>query len=426
MTARHVVAGACRLRIRVGGDNFVGTRAASWFGGGASPSAADVATIKLDHASTGFVFRVRSSRVALGTNLGMVGYPLGNRLSLNQGKIFWRGKKDRAPLLAVRMLGAEGASGSPFIDDNGRVVGILQIGLGSKDVFGQRTSGVLMGLDLVRWWGPRARLDLCHAYPNGGIAGCPGSNPAPPTAESVKVVAASVSTTDDGPPQTSFISAPSVTMYLRIDFAAPTKARHTGNDYAAGPSGELVQGCVGNIGVGWEGFVCKYELNNPAPGSWRIVYLIDGRQRTVGFEITSSAPPPPSSPHIQQCWSQYSGGSTANWTPSSATSAFSGSDILARGATNFSIVALMNPAPTADINGLVTLTVIQPNGQTFATGTVATWQAGYAMVGYSFQTPTWTDGSLFFQHPERTGQGTWTFQWKGPDGQLCNNAITIS
>ena len=37
-----------------------------------------------------------------------------------------------APILAVRMLGAEGASGAPFIDDSGRVVGILQLGLGSK------------------------------------------------------------------------------------------------------------------------------------------------------------------------------------------------------------------------------------------------------------------------------------------------------
>ena len=160
MTARHVIVGACRARIRVGGETFFAKRAVSWSGGGASSSAADVATLKLDHASDGFVFRVRSSRVSLGTNLGMVGYPLGNRLSLNQGRMIWRGKQNRAPLLAVRMLGAEGASGSPFIDDAGQVVGILQIGLGSKDVFGQRTAGVLMGLDLVRWWGPRARLDL--------------------------------------------------------------------------------------------------------------------------------------------------------------------------------------------------------------------------------------------------------------------------
>jgi hypothetical protein len=160
--------------------NFVGTRSVSWYSAGTSVPAADLATIKLDRAATdAFIFRVRSSRVPLGTNLGMVGYPLGNRLSLNQGKVIWRGRFNGAPLLAVRMLGAEGASGSPFIDDQGRVVGILQVGLGSKDVLGQRTSGVLEGLDLVRWWGPRARLDLCRAYPKGEIPGCSGAGAAP-------------------------------------------------------------------------------------------------------------------------------------------------------------------------------------------------------------------------------------------------------
>lgn len=92
MTARHVIKGACRLRVRVSGETFAGTRAVSWHGGGASPSAADISTVKLDRPATGFVFRVRSSRMPLGTNLGMIGYPLGNRISLNQGKVFWRGK----------------------------------------------------------------------------------------------------------------------------------------------------------------------------------------------------------------------------------------------------------------------------------------------------------------------------------------------
>ena len=95
-----------------------------------------------------------------------------------------------------------------------------------------------------------------------------------------------------------------------------------------------------------------------------------------------------------------------------------------RGATNFATIALIGPVPTADILGRVTLTLIQPNGQVFATGTVANWQAGYSMYGFTFQA-TLSDGSLFFQHPEISGQGTWTFQWKGPDGQLCN-AVTIS
>ncbi len=174
MTARHVVVGACRLRVRVGGETFVSRRWTYWYSNGTSVSGADLATIKLDHEATdAFVFRVRSSRVPVGSNLGMVGYPLGNRLSLNQGKLVARLRSKGAPLLIVRMLGAVGASGSPFIDDQGRVIGILQVGLGLNE-----TSGVLFGLDLVRWWGPRARLDLCRAYPKGGIAGCPG---APPT-----------------------------------------------------------------------------------------------------------------------------------------------------------------------------------------------------------------------------------------------------
>ena len=324
------------------------------------------------------------------------------------------------------MLGAEGASGSPFIDDQGRVVGLLQLGLGSKDVLGQRTSGVLVGLDLVRWWGPRARLDLCRAYPNGGIAGCPGSTPPPPPiTETIQVIAANVSSTEDGPPQTSFVSAPSVTVVVRVDFAAPTKRRHTGNDYAIGPSGERVEGCGGDIGVGWEGYVCEYELNNPAPGAWRIVYVIDGRQRAVGFQITNAAPPPSATPHIQQCWSQFTGGSNSNWTPSSAAATLSGNDILARGATNFAAVALLDRFPSTDLVGVVTLTLVQPNGQPFFTATVPNWQTQFQAWGFDFRW-TWTDGSLFFQHPERSGQGTWTFQWKGPDGQVCNNAITVS
>lgn len=429
MTARHVIVGSCRIRVQVAGDNFVGKKTTSWYGGGASPSAADVATIRLDRAvSDGYVFRVRSNRMPPGLNLGTAGYPLGNRLSFNQGKMIWRGRVNKAPVLAVKMLGAEGASGSPFIDKDGRVVGILQIGLSkSEDVLGQRTSGVLMGLDLVRWWGPHARLDLCRAYPSGGIAGCPGTKPPPPVFETVKVVAASVSATEDGQPQVSFASAPSVTVFLRVDFAAPTKKRHTGSDYAIGPSGERVEGCGGNIGIGWEGFVCEYDLDSPAAGSWRIVYVIDGRQRVVGFQITSAAPPPPSSPHIQQCWAQYTGGSTSNWNPASATSTFSGSDIISRGAANFAVIASMNPVPTTDITGgLVTLTLIQPNGQVFGTATISTWQAGYSMYGFSFAAATWSDGLLFFQHPEQTGQGTWTFRWKGPDGQTCSNAITVS
>jgi hypothetical protein len=181
MTARHVVRGACRVRVHVGGATQTSVHWSYWSTGLTNQDAADLATIKLPHATVGgYVFRIRSSLPPIGSNLSSAGYPLGHPLSLNQGKLVSRLKAHGAPLLAVKMLGAEGGSGSPFIDDRGRVVGILQIGLGSTDILGERTTGVLLGLDLVRWWGPHARLDLCHAYPHGGIAGCPSSTPPPP------------------------------------------------------------------------------------------------------------------------------------------------------------------------------------------------------------------------------------------------------
>ena len=45
------------------------------------------------------------------------------------------------PILELRMLGAEGGSGSPIVDNTGAVVGIFQLGLGAKDLAGQRTAG---------------------------------------------------------------------------------------------------------------------------------------------------------------------------------------------------------------------------------------------------------------------------------------------
>lgn len=331
MTARHVMIGACRAKIAVDADTFTVTHWSSWHGGGASASAADVATLKLDHpvSEDGYIFRVRSSLPPLGANVGAVGYPLGNRLSLNQGKLIRRWTINRAPVIAVRMLGAEGGSGSAFIDDEGRVVGILQIGLGGKDILGQRTSGVLLGLDLVRWWGPNARLDLCRAYPHGGIAGCTPPKPPPP------------------PPTTTTTPPP------------------------------------------------------PPPPT-----------------------PPPAAPHVVACWAQYDAGGTSTWNPASATTTFSGADILARGAQNFAEIAQLNVAPTTDLTN-VTLTLIAPNGTTFATAPFSDWRAGSTLGGFDFHW-TFSDNSLFFQHPELTGTGTWTWRWTGPDGLTCTNTTTIS
>lgn len=175
MTARHVLAGGCYVRVRVGSETH---QTRKWVFWGGSELAADIGVIKLPRVSRGHIFRFRTAPPPFGTNLGMVGHPLGNRVSLNQGKVVRRFKLRGVPIMAVRMLGAVGASGSPFVDDQGRVNGILQIGLG-----GNETSGVLLGVELSTAWGKGPRHALCRAFPKGGVPGCAVTDPPPPPRE---------------------------------------------------------------------------------------------------------------------------------------------------------------------------------------------------------------------------------------------------
>jgi hypothetical protein len=180
MTARHVLKGACRIRID-SANRWIEAKGWNYWhhGGKSDETAADVATIRLASPATGHLFALRTSSVAVGANLATLGHPLGNSLSITQGKVYAKGRLFGIPILAVKLLGAEGASGAPLVDNAGNVAGILQIGLGHPDFLGQNTSGVILGIDLPSWW-PTARRDLCRAYPAGGILGCPTSAPKPP------------------------------------------------------------------------------------------------------------------------------------------------------------------------------------------------------------------------------------------------------
>jgi hypothetical protein len=180
MTARHVVRRACREKVMIGGHWVAVALTTSWYTGGRGDmNAADVATLKLKNSVEGHVFVIRTSTAAQGANLAALGHPLGSDISLNQGTVVEKGRYFGVPMLAVRLLAAEGGSGSPLVDGKGNVVGILQIGLGGKDILGQRTSGVILGIDLPSWW-PTARVSLC-AYKYGGIPGCGGTPMSTPT-----------------------------------------------------------------------------------------------------------------------------------------------------------------------------------------------------------------------------------------------------
>lgn len=193
MTARHVVdpPGAlkrrvCRVKVRVDG-RWVAVLRTNWWYKRSDPSGrgTDLATLKLAQPASpdDYVFGIRDSSPPLGTNLSMIGYPLANGLSMTQGTLLLKRTWAGVPMLVIRLLGAEGASGSPVVDDAGQLVGVLQLGFGSSDILGQRTSGVIAGIDVASWWGSgnAAERNLCRAYPNGGVPGCgaPAPTPAP-------------------------------------------------------------------------------------------------------------------------------------------------------------------------------------------------------------------------------------------------------
>jgi hypothetical protein len=178
MTASHVLTDACNVKVNVGGLWFAGTKWDFWHAKNKqNESAVDVATILLDQDAPGHVFTIRTWSMARGAAIAMVGHPLGAlQPSITQGSVLLKLTYHGIPLLANRLLIAEGSSGSPLLDAKGNVVGIAQKGLTAFDLLGQRTSGVTIGIDLPSWW-KTAKDDLCRTYPGGGIQGCPGTTP---------------------------------------------------------------------------------------------------------------------------------------------------------------------------------------------------------------------------------------------------------
>jgi hypothetical protein len=176
MTARHVLVGACRVRAIVGNKSYSGSKPFFWFSDESSAKATDLATFRLDRPARGYLFDFARRTPKPKTTVAIAGFPLGNPLSLHQGRMLGTRTTSGVPTIAVWMVAAQGASGSPFLDPRGDVVGILQRG------FVQDDAGAVFGINLVRWWGPQIHDDLCDAYPTGGVPGCAaGPAPRPPS-----------------------------------------------------------------------------------------------------------------------------------------------------------------------------------------------------------------------------------------------------
>ena len=74
-----------------------------------------------------------------------------------------------------RALAAQGYSGGPVVDTYGRVIGLVNEGIGKAGFLtGANTGDNVIGYDFSSRWGGWRRT-LCHAYPSGDIDASPVS-----------------------------------------------------------------------------------------------------------------------------------------------------------------------------------------------------------------------------------------------------------
>jgi hypothetical protein len=90
--------------------------------------ATDFAVALLDSSLSGYYFRLSPTSPRPGDGVIGLGYSLGEALSLNQGKVAYAARYRGVPELILDLLGAEGSSGGPILNDGGYVVGLTQRG----------------------------------------------------------------------------------------------------------------------------------------------------------------------------------------------------------------------------------------------------------------------------------------------------------
>ncbi len=289
MTARPVLHGACRVTVRSVSRWIKASGWAFWHRGG-TPGlpAADVATVRLASVARGHVFSLRASSASIGMNLAVLGHPLGNRLSIRQGRVYAKGQGSGVALLAVRLSGANAKNGAPLVDDRGRVAGILETGWAHPDFVGPRRSGIVLGIDLPSWW-PSLRKDLCRFYPAGGIPSCraktapeppaPPASPPPPATPAVLTVTRTWMSHDARSPAVASFSSLDPTIYFNADFAVPIASATDVVARWTGPLGLTITTTY-TVPAGSSGaYFWLANTNDFLPGEWDVrLFLADGTQ----------------------------------------------------------------------------------------------------------------------------------------------------
>jgi Trypsin-like peptidase domain len=168
VTAHHVVKDCRQAQVLVNNRQWIPVAATThWFD---AKDYLDVSTLKLSRPVRGtWLFAFRPGQAPIGTFIAVLGYPLAQGESYTNGRLIAR----RSHRILLKVLAAQGYSGGPIVDTYGRVVGLVNIGLGSAGLItGAQTGDNVIGYDFSSRWGGW-KVTLCRAYPYGGIDDCP-------------------------------------------------------------------------------------------------------------------------------------------------------------------------------------------------------------------------------------------------------------
>jgi len=167
VTADHVVNDCRRAQVLVKNRSWIPVKSSiTWHD---KNKDLDVATLKLAApARNAWLFSFRTSQARPGAFIAVLGYPLAQGVSYTNGRLVARSGR----LLLLKVLAAQGYSGGPVVDADGRVIGLVNLGAGEPGkLTGAVTGDNVVGYDFSSRWAAW-RQSLCHAYPSGGIDDC--------------------------------------------------------------------------------------------------------------------------------------------------------------------------------------------------------------------------------------------------------------